>query len=122
MADALHFASDHLPLYCDFVFDEPSVVPAGTPEGVNSFILEQNFPNPFNPTTVISWQLAVGSDVELAVYNQLGQKVATLVSEYRKNGYHWVQWDASGHASGVYFYRLTTGSGFVQTKKLLLIK
>ena len=88
--------------------------------------LTQNYPNPFNPTTVISWQLAVGSQVELSVYNLVGQRVATLVSEKQSAGSHQVEWDASGFASGfasgIYFYRLQTDGGFVQTRKLMLIK
>jgi hypothetical protein len=83
--------------------------------------LEQNYPNPFNPRTVISWQLAVGSDVELSIYNLLGQKVATLVAERQNPGSYQAEWDASGFSSGVYYYRLSAGE-FVETKKLVLLK
>ena len=86
------------------------------------FSLRQNYPNPFNPVTVIRWQLAVGGQVELAVYNLLGQKVATLVSEKQAAGNHQTEWDASDFASGVYYYRLTTDKGYTNTKKLVLIK
>lgn len=86
-----------------------------------SFVLKQNYPNPFNPTTVVSWQLSVGAKVDLSVYNVLGQKVATLVSERQKAGYHQVEWDASGFASGVYFYILKAGE-FRDVKKMVLIK
>jgi hypothetical protein len=86
------------------------------------FQLSQNYPNPFNPITVIRWQLPVGSQVELSVYNLLGQKVATLVNEKQNAGSHQVEWDASDFASGIYFYRLLTDGGFVQTRKLMLIK
>ena len=86
-----------------------------------SFVLKQNYPNPFNPITVVSWQLSVGAKVDLSVYNVLGQKVSTLVSERQKAGYHQVEWDASGFASGVYFYILKAGE-FRDVKKMVLIK
>ena len=86
-----------------------------------SFHLAQNYPNPFNPVTVISWQLPVSSQVDLGVYNMLGNKVTTLICEKRQAGYHKVEWDASSYSSGIYFYRLQTGN-FVQTKRMLLIK
>jgi photosystem II stability/assembly factor-like uncharacterized protein len=91
----------------------------------NTFSLSQNFPNPFNPSTVISWQLAVGSEVDLSIYNILGEKVTNLVAERQKSGYHWVEWDASAFASGVYFYRLSAKGktqSFVKTRKLVLLK
>jgi hypothetical protein len=85
------------------------------------FILYPNYPNPFNPITVISYHLAVSSNVEINIYNTLGKKVATLVSEKKQAGQHQVTWDASGQASGVYFYQLKAGR-FSQTKKLLFIQ
>jgi hypothetical protein len=85
------------------------------------FALYQNYPNPFNPTTVISWQLAVGSRVKLSLYNITGQEVAVLVDNEQKAGAHQVEFDASGLASGIYLYRLES-KGFVETKKLILLK
>ena len=87
-----------------------------------TFKLSQNHPNPFNPTTIINYQLPMTNDVELTIYNLLGQKVVTLVLEKQKAGYHQVEWNASGFASGVYYYRLSTEAGFVQTKKLVLLR
>ncbi len=92
--------------------------------------LYQNYPNPFNPTTTIGYslkgplsgRLSAFSHVELAVYNLLGQKVATLISEKQSAGKHSVVWNATGFASGVYYYKLETSDGFVQTRKLLLLK
>jgi len=84
--------------------------------------LRQNYPNPFNPVTVISWQLAVSSQVKVTVYSTSGQKIETLVSARQNPGHHQVRWDASGLASGVYYYKLETSTGFSQTKKLVLIK
>jgi D-alanyl-D-alanine carboxypeptidase len=85
------------------------------------FALLQNYPNPFNPTTVISYELKVKSNVDLSIYNLLGQKVATLVSKDHTAGSYQVQWDATGFSSGVYFYKLETDKGFVETKKLVLL-
>jgi len=97
------------------IYDEiPSELPG-------NFELHQNFPNPFNPSTAISWQLAVGSQVDLSVYNILGQKVATLVNNHQPAGHHRVEWDATGFASGVYYYRIEA-ENFVQTCKMIYLK
>ena len=72
----------------------------------NNFSLEQNYPNPFNPKTVISYKLAMNSDVELSIFNLLGQKVTTLVNKKQQAGSYQVEWDASGFTSGVYLYKL----------------
>ncbi|HGY55879.1 MAG TPA: T9SS type A sorting domain-containing protein [Caldithrix abyssi] len=87
----------------------------------NEFVLYQNYPNPFNPTTSISYRLPAPSDVELTVYNALGQKVATLVKEKQPAGQYSVNFDAGGLASGVYYCRLQAGN-FRQVKKMLLIR
>jgi hypothetical protein len=87
---------------------------------IKEFNLAQNYPNPFNPRTVISWQLAVSSDVELSVYNLLGQKVVTLVSERQNAGNHHVEWDAAQMASGVYYYLIKAGE-FQDVKKMVLL-
>ncbi len=85
------------------------------------FALLQNHPNPFNPSTTIRFDLAADRDVALRVYNALGQVVAVLVAGRRAAGSYSVSWDASGYASGVYFYRLEAGN-FVATKKLVVLK
>ena len=85
------------------------------------FALEQNFPNPFNPSTVISYQLSIVSQVELAVYNILGQKVRTLVKEKQPAGAYKVTFNAHGLAGGVYFYRLQAGK-FTAIKKMILMR
>jgi len=95
------------------------------PHKLNRCQLYQNYPNPFNPSTMINYQLPMSNNVELSVYNLLGQKVATLVSGKQKAGYHQVKWDASqldGMASGIYLYRLELDNGYSQTKKLILLK
>ncbi|MBI3005476.1 MAG: T9SS type A sorting domain-containing protein [Ignavibacteriales bacterium] len=86
-----------------------------------AFALEQNYPNPFNPSTRIKFQVPSSRFVGLKIYNLLGQEVASLVNEEMKPGSYEVTWDATGFPSGVYFYRLTT-DGFLETKKLVLIR
>jgi hypothetical protein len=85
------------------------------------FILYQNHPNPFNPSTAIRFSLPTSGNVSLKVFNMLGEEVATLVTGHRDAGTHLVQWDASGQPSGVYFYRLQAGE-FTETRKLLLLR
>ena len=94
---------------------------------IKGYYLYNNYPNPFNPSTIISWQLAAGSFVTLKIYDILGNEVAALVNEFQPAGMHSVSFNA-GQAgsrrqlsSGIYFYRLQAGS-FVQTKKLLYMK
>jgi hypothetical protein len=87
----------------------------------NAFALGQNFPNPFNPSTTIKYELPRASHVTLTVYDVLGREVTTLVSGAEEPGYKSVRLDATGLSSGIYFYRLTAG-GCVQTKKMLVIK
>ena len=87
-----------------------------------NFVLQQNYPNPFNNSTMINYQLAATSDVNLSVYNILGQKVATQVNKNQTAGNYNIEWDASGFASGIYIYTLETSTGFKQSRKLLLLK
>lgn len=86
-----------------------------------SFVLEQNYPNPFNPTTNIEYRIANFGFVSLKVYDVLGREVATLVNGRESAGKYTVMFDASRLPSGVYFYRLQTGSYSV-TKKMVLIR
>ena len=85
------------------------------------FRLEQNFPNPFNPSTMIQYDIPHQSMVTLTVYNSLGQKVESLINEMQDAGYHEVKFDASGLASGAYFYRIQAGN-FAATKTLMLLR
>jgi hypothetical protein len=86
-----------------------------------AFSLAQNYPNPFNPTTTIRYGLPRASTVQLAVFNGLGQNVATLVHGAQEAGMYEVSFDASGLASGVYVYRLTAGD-FVDARRFVLIR
>jgi hypothetical protein len=85
------------------------------------FILLQNYPNPFNPNTTISWQSPVSSWQTLKIYDILGNEVVTLVDEYKQAGKYSVEFDGKHLPSGIYYYRLNTGS-FSDTKKLMLLK
>jgi hypothetical protein len=91
-----------------------------------SFQLYQNYPNPFNPSTKISYDLPSDVNVKLIVYDDLGREIKTLVNEKQNSGEHEIVFDASNLPSGVYYYKLETGnasgSGFAQTRKMVLIK
>jgi beta-galactosidase len=96
------------------VKDEKTTIP-------DKIALMQNFPNPFNPKTVISCQLPVASEVRLVVYDLLGREVMILANERLNAGVHNITVDGSKLASGVYVYRLKT-EGFVESKKMMLLK
>lgn len=87
----------------------------------NESDLFQNYPNPFNPITNIKFALQNSAKVNLSVYNLLGEKVVTLIDEFRDAGFYETQFDAGSLSTGVYVYRLTAGD-FVQTKKMTLMK
>jgi Secretion system C-terminal sorting domain len=91
---------------------------ASVPE---DFALKQNYPNPFNPTTTIEYDVATNGHVVLAVFNSLGQKVATLVDREKVAGQYRLTWDASDLPTGIYFYQLRAGSTVI-SKKMMLIK
>lgn len=85
------------------------------------FHLYNNYPNPFNPVTQISYSLPQNHFVTLKVFDVLGREVATLLNEYKEAGTHSVEFNAIDLPSGVYFCRLNTGA-FSQTKKMLLLR
>jgi photosystem II stability/assembly factor-like uncharacterized protein len=87
----------------------------------SDFALHQNFPNPFNPVTIIRYSIPLKSQVEIVIYNTLGEKVKQLVSEEKEAGSYSVEFNASSLPSGNYFYRLQADS-FIETKKLVLMK
>jgi hypothetical protein len=85
------------------------------------FVLEQNYPNPFNPTTKIKFDLPERGSVTLKVYDVLGNEIATLVNEKKPAGSYEVEFGGTRFPSGIYFYRLRSGS-FIETKKMILLK
>ena len=106
-------------IYSDSILDTlevglENIVPA-------AFELKQNYPNPFNPVTRIDYVLTRAADVNLEIYDIQGRHVMTLVNEYQNMGSYSKYFDASGLASGVYMYKLTSGRN-VRTRKMLLLK
>ena len=101
-----------------------------------TYRIEQNYPNPFNPTTKIRYEIPERSFVTLKVYDVLGNEVATLVNEEKPVGSYEVEFNGFGLPSGIYFYRLSAGDpesslptgqagpgqGFVESKKMVLMK
>jgi len=86
-----------------------------------AFSVEQNAPNPFNPTTTISFTLAEAGNISVEVYNVAGQKVDTIVNEFMDSGKHSIVWDSNGFSAGVYFYTVKSGD-YSKTMKMTLIK
>ena len=90
------------------------------------YALGQNVPNPFNPSTTIEYRLPEAGDVQLVIYNLLGQKVRTLVRESMDAGFHLVVWDGTDEfgkqvASGIYIYRMSVAD-FTQVQRMMLLK
>lgn len=83
--------------------------------------ISQNYPNPFNPGTIIKYSVPVDGIVRIAVYNTLGEKVSELVNQFVKAGSYEINFNANRLSSGVYFYKLESGT-FVQTKKMTILK
>ncbi|MFQ5870004.1 MAG: T9SS type A sorting domain-containing protein [Candidatus Zixiibacteriota bacterium] len=102
------------------------VVPLGVEEQEGSklprsFALRRCYPNPFNASTTIGYDLPRASRVTLEIYNLVGQKVATLVNDYQQAGYKTVNWNAAEVTTGIYYYKLTAGE-FVSVRKLTILK
>ena len=87
----------------------------------SNYNLIQNYPNPFNSNTIISYEIPTEGNIELTIYDALGRKIETLVSEKKQSGKYQVKFDASNFASGVYFYQIRTEK-FISTKKMVLLK
>ena len=88
---------------------------------VTVYKLHQNFPNPFNPTTTIKYQIPELSIVTIKIYDVLGNEIASLINEEKPAGNFEVEFNGEGLPSGIYFYRLQAGN-FVETKKMVLMK
>jgi hypothetical protein len=109
----------------EFIFGITGINNGGITPGIaeipDVFILYQNYPNPFNPTTHIRYGIPTASEVNIEVYNSLGQRVAILENDYQTAGYHVVDFDASRFASGIYFYRINAGN-YNKVMKMMLMK
>jgi hypothetical protein len=109
--------------YGNGVWERPLItdVKDGKSEIPSVFSLSQNYPDPFNPSTTISFTIPTRSSVSLKIFDLLGKEVSTIVSQELPAGTYSRQWNAAKMSSGIYFYRLQTGS-FTQTKRLVLLK
>jgi hypothetical protein len=105
----------------NFIELYPTGVADAASQASSEFALYQNYPNPFNPSTSLTFRVPSSEFVTLNVFDILGREVTTLVNEQKSAGTHTVQWDATGVASGVYFYRIKTGQ-FTSMKKLVLLR
>jgi hypothetical protein len=94
--------------------DEEDLIPTVTS-------LNPNYPNPFNPSTALNYDLATNCQVSIVLYDMIGREIKTLVDEFQDAGYKSVTFDASDLPSGVYFYRLQAG-GFTDIKKMVLLR
>ncbi len=88
---------------------------------LSNFNLEQNYPNPFNPSTVIKYSIPRSGNVKLEIYNILGEKIAVLVNQFQKSGIYNYRFNSHNLPSGIYIYKITSGS-FVKSRKMLLLK
>jgi hypothetical protein len=93
----------------------------GRTESPSGFALSEAFPNPFNPTTTIQFQIPTAGRVSMKIYDRLGREAATLIDGIRAPGHYQVRWDAAAFPSGLYFCRLVTDRGS-ETRKLALVK
>ena len=121
VTDALYYGSDHLPVFCDFEFSPASGLGDSSYHIPDKYRSYSNFPNPFNPDTVIEYELPQSCQVELVVYDLNGSVVRTITSGVQNVGKHSVRFDGSELASGIYFYQLNAGE-FRGVKRMLLTK
>lgn len=121
IADALYYASDHLPVFALLEFDKTTEIKNNKDEVPQSFELFQNYPNPFNPSTRIIYYLSRSVNIELKLFNIIGQEIKILVNGYKSAGLHEFNFNADGLASGLYLYRMVAGN-FSQTKKMVIIR
>jgi hypothetical protein len=105
----------------NFILNDINSISGVNDPVVKDYKLKQNFPNPFNPSTNIEFYLPEAGKIKLEVFNQLGEKVKTIIDERRSAGSHSAEFKADDLSSGIYYYRLTADK-FVQTKKMALIR
>jgi hypothetical protein len=107
---------------CPIVSNEPSTSVEEYGNTIpDKFVLNQNFPNPFNPTTTIRFSITETDLITLKIYNSIGEEVAELVNQILPTGSYKLDWNAENIPSGAYFYTLTTDS-FRDTKKMILLR
>jgi len=118
--------SDYDDISGDFTIQGTSTSVEQREDNPKTFTLHANYPNPFNPTTTISYELSNTGNIELTIFNQLGQEVRTLVNEQQNANYYEIRWDgrddsAKQVVSGLYIYRLKVNS-FSRTRKMVLLR
>lgn len=128
-ADLTAYATDGAPLPATGEDAAIGIIPTSTEASSlpEIFALHPNYPNPFNPTTTLAYDLPSAMHVRLEVFDVLGRRVATLVDTHQTTGRHQTHWEASRVASGVYFARIIaqssqSGRQYIQTQKMLLVK
>ncbi|PJA26533.1 MAG: hypothetical protein CO189_10465 [candidate division Zixibacteria bacterium CG_4_9_14_3_um_filter_46_8] len=134
--DYVAYCGDHNTVKCDSAWFQFTVVGARISGGADGWILEGgwnsddmateyalvgSFPNPFNAIVTIAYELPIAGNVNVEIYNIMGQKVATLVDSDIEAGQHRISWDAANYSSGIYFYKLTAGDK-VFTKRMTFLK
>ncbi len=117
VANALHEASDHLPVLLKLNIETPTSI-AGTDAQIpQTLVLHQNYPNPFNPMTTIKYELNRSTEIELIVYNILGSEVVRIAEGLKPVGAHQIEFNAATLPSGIYYYQILN-----QIRKMVLMK
>lgn len=127
IADAIHYAADHIPIYATFRFGNPLSINPISSTQPEQFKLYQNYPNPFNPSTNIKFDLISNAYVRLTVFDMLGRISETPVNQNLTSGTYEVNWNAKNLSSGMYFYKLEIleqngGVRYVMSKSMMLLK
>ena len=102
-----------------FIITKPEVSGIPVPRDI---VLKQNFPNPFNPKTIISYQISKFRKINLRVYNARGEEISTLIDNNQNAGNYEIEFDGSLYSSGIYFYTLEADGEFIESKRMILIK
>jgi|WetSurMetagenome_2_1015567.scaffolds.fasta_scaffold47239_2 hypothetical protein len=121
IADALFFASDHLPVYSLFLFHNSSGIIKTDNNVPEMFNLFQNYPNPFNQSSIIKFQLSIKSFVSIRIFDINGREISTLVDERLSAGNYQISFSGNELGSGIYFYQMITEYS-IETKKFILLK
>lgn len=128
VGDYVYMAGEDPGVVCIFKFTEDVGISQGNNGEIPSgYALAQNYPNPFNPTTQIKYQTREFGNVKIVVYSLTGQEVRTLVNQNQSAGFYTVLWDGRDNngrqtPSGIYFYRMQSDNGFMNMKRMILIK
>lgn len=113
------FNTSEFSLEQSFIITKPEVLGIPVPQDI---VLKQNFPNPFNPKTIISYRISKYKNINLRVYNARGEEVTTLIDKNQNSGSYEIEFDGSQYSSGIYFYTLEADGEFVESKRMILIK